>query len=338
MADFTKRAQVIKIPDALGLMIYLQTIIKQVRPDNTNNSAFHYTDLNGFMSIIDNHELWLSNVNFINDRNELQDGISICQKVINNYLEGNLTKKQKHGLDIILSKLNDGSSDGSWATNKFDVFASSFCKEGDLLTQWRGYGSNGGIAIGFDQQQLQDCRLMDSNLYNKEISNGTNPEEMMPHNELIPFLQKVIYDDYEKEVIVKIILDLYLDSLDQQKNDVLFDLACSEFSDIIFRYIPLFKNKSFFSEQELRYIYSIKETKRKLIDFRTRNGLILPFVKLKLLDYNCRPLKYLPISKIVIGPCLHSEDLLKSVKYFLKNSGNLELVDNVTPSVIPYRG
>ena len=350
MTNIVRREQVVAIPNPFSLMLYLQEEIKQMRPDNENNTAFHYTDLSGFISIIQNRELWMSNVSFINDRNEMQDGISICQKMIRDYLNGDLTCNQKNGLEIIWSKLDKGISGGSWDSNKFDMFASCFCMEGDLLTQWRGYGENGGIAIGFDQRQLrQCCRLMASNLYNEEIRNGTEPERMLPHNEMTPLLKKVIYDDTEKEIIIKIILDLCLESLDYQNDDALLEWVCSEFTDIIFRYMPLFKNSSFFSEQELRYVFSAETSKTmriaaaplrrtQIIDFRTRNGLILPFIKFKLLDVNCRPLRSLPIKKIVIGPCLHNEDLLESVKYFLENTNNSELIDRVISSDVPFRG
>ena len=317
---------------------------EQIIPAPHKPFAYHYTDLNGFISIIQNREFWISNVNFLNDHRELEDGIGICKKVIMQHLEKDLPEIQLLALRKVLEKLESGRSDGSWAVKKSDIFSMSFCSIGDLLPQWRGYGRNAGVSIGFNLSAFGQCKLME--LIDYKIIASTNPYEMHPEYGALPLLQPVIYDDDAKKHAIKVILAYFINMLeplrstDSQETDLEFNVACSEITDVIFRYIVLFKDKSFFSEEELRYVYTIfsSSSRRPRIDFRERNGIILPYIKFKLLDKNCHPLIDLPISDIIVGPCLQQDYLIDSIKYFLQNSGNQGLANLVRASKIPFRG
>ena len=62
----------------------------------------------------------------------------------------------------------------------------------------------------------------------------------------------------------------------------------------------------------------------------------MPYIKLKILDCNCRPLKSFPIREIIVGPGLRQQKTIESVKYFLEKNGFNDLVSKVNASDIPY--
>lgn len=63
----------------------------------------------------------------------------------------------------------------------------------------------------------------------------------------------------------------------------------------------------------------------------------MPYLKLKILDANCRPHDTFPVSDIVIAPGSQQNYVADSVKYFLDRSGYEYLSDKVRTSQIPYR-
>ena len=75
----------------------------------TVKDVYHYTDMNGFISIMQNKELWLTHIRFMNDRKEYLEGRELCK----------------------------------------DVFSLSLSHSRDSLDMWRGYGQSSGIAIGY---------------------------------------------------------------------------------------------------------------------------------------------------------------------------------------------
>lgn len=75
----------------------------------------------------------------------------------------------------------------------------------------------------------------------------------------------------------------------------------------------------------------------KRILFRKRDGILLPYIKIIILDVNCRPHNFFPISDIIVAPSSQREYVADSVKYFLEKSGYEYLVDKVRISEIPYR-
>lgn len=102
---------------------------------------YHYTDINGFIGIMNNQELWASNTKFLNDKAEGKEGLQLTKEIITEHLE-------KGGLNVYFECLNMDLQNVINSGSKEDIYSISFCRESDLLSQWRGYGKNGGIAIG----------------------------------------------------------------------------------------------------------------------------------------------------------------------------------------------
>lgn len=218
--------------------------------------------------------------------------------------------------------------------NSKDIFSLSFCNNGDVLTQWQFYG-NEGIAIGVENavSSFDAITFMNEDQYDEEIEEVT-PDEMLPHDEIRLFPKRIIYKDDEKIEIFESIIKIGINFIKKYPDAV--DMCIEGISDVLFYYFALMKDAHFEHERELRFLHYFNKDNRR-IHFRKRNGILLPYIKMKILNVNCRPHKVFPIGDIVIAPSSQKEYVADSVKYFLEKSGYEYLVDKVRISEIPYR-
>lgn len=307
--------------------------------------VYHYTDMSGFISIIQNRELWLSHIRFMNDRKEYLDGRELCEEVINELITSKYSKHAEF-LNTVLKNLENEISTGYFARSSKDVFSLSLTHCRDSLDMWRGYGQSSGIAIGFDgnaSMQLPGFAMMRKEQYEDElIKHENNPERMRPKDEILLLATNILYAEEKKKTVLCDMLDVVVEHLEllQSRNvkwaeESAIDCATSALFDIF----PYLKNEGFRNENECRIVenftYSHNDVPLKIY-YRERNGLILPYIKYVMLDRNCRPLKEWPIKEIVVGPGLKQKDAVESVKYFLEKQGMNDLIEKVVTSDIPY--
>jgi hypothetical protein len=111
--------------------------LEQVSPPTT---LFHYTGQKGLLGIIKSGELWASKVQYMNDSTEFGYGITLAKELIYKRMEE--TGKNDDLFKFVFQRLD--------TINMINICAVSFCRDRDLLSQWRGYaGAGGGYAIGF---------------------------------------------------------------------------------------------------------------------------------------------------------------------------------------------
>jgi hypothetical protein len=122
---------------------------------------YHYTNSTGLKGILETSSLWATDADFLNDAQELQFGrLQLCDALI-------AQAESLHPRDLI-----GYSADSSRAailrsavdylrrgdvisrSRAEQVYVACFCDHDDLLSQWRGYGSSGGYAIGFRSESL----------------------------------------------------------------------------------------------------------------------------------------------------------------------------------------
>ena len=103
---------------------------KGVIIEKSFETMFHYTDINALPSILRNDEivLWATNCLYLNDSQEINEGISVIERTL---------KK----------KLHQGSFRNYYVT--------SFSGNGDEMSMWRMYASDGhGCALGFNPKLI----------------------------------------------------------------------------------------------------------------------------------------------------------------------------------------
>ena len=125
--------------------IFSYTLDKYVKAVKDVKPQYHYTDINGFMGIMQNKELWATSTRFLNDKNEYIEGLLLAQKIAGDYSK-TCADKEKKFLNSFQRMIQDRIDKGC----NQDIYSISFCECGDLLSQWRGYGKQGGVSLGFD--------------------------------------------------------------------------------------------------------------------------------------------------------------------------------------------
>ena len=314
---------------------YLRTV-KDIKPQ------YHYTDINGFMGIMQNQELWATNTRFLNDINECIEGLLLAQSITREYSEA-CTTKQKRFLEVFYKVVQERIDRGS----NQNIYSISFCEDGDLLSQWRGYGKKGGVAIGFDltpfEIKYEDKKIfrrfsfMDRHYYESvSLEKRKKDDFVSTDGESRVELRKVIYDKKEQEEILEDLIDIGMEVIEQDKfvgneekivNDILYS----------FDYLlPIFKNKGFREEREIRYIWRDDSTRK--IYFRERNGILIPYIKCMIRDCNCKKIEKFPVKDIIVGPQEKQKEVIDGIKYFLECNEYEYLIDKVRASEIPFRG
>jgi len=105
----------------------------------------HYTDAFGAHGIITSNCLWATATQFSNDSSEIEYAVSIASEIIEEIWAGkkNMTPWEKvladHLVQLCRTSLHTFGQ----------PFIVSFCEDGDLLSQWRGYGSASGFSLAF---------------------------------------------------------------------------------------------------------------------------------------------------------------------------------------------
>lgn len=331
----------VKFPD---LMMLMPDIDKKFNLNNTSKEdiLYHYTGIDGFMSILQNRDFWISNIRFMNDAQEFKNGCEICKQILQDRIAGfgqnlrDLEKKHKVYYEELLKICDDYKSGGIFPIISMDIFALSLCEEGDLLTQWQVYGQS-GVSIGFknDYTSIENgIALMNEDQYNEEIKK-IDPNQMKPHDELCFFVHNVIYDDQTKKELIETILQYGIDFINAFPKDNV-DMATEGISDTLFYYFALMKDGHFSHEREKRLLIITNRDDSK-IHFRSRKGVLVPYLKMKILDLNCRPHKKFPIEEIVIAPGHQQAYVADSIRYFLKKKQLGYLADKIRMSNIPYR-
>ena len=259
----------------------------------------HYTDLNGLFGIVEHKEFWLSNVSFLNDREELSHGLAAAKAIV---VELQKRAPEKDMRREILNKLVRRMSGRSIP----DTYVACFCEKPDLLSQWRGYGSVQGVSIHFNGAGLKD----------NFVRSGTE-------------LYQVVYGNVQTKKQVE---DAIAASVPEIQHEIDWLLGNTdkeieaEFFKLVSRLAPKFKHSGFEEECEWRLV--LQEPDASEIQFRARGKVLLPYVKLP-------TVRQLPIEAITVGPGDEDGQVAASVQFFLAKRGYTEV--SVRRSETPYR-
>ena len=101
---------------------------------------YHYCSPEAFLNIIQGRKIWLSNSQNMSDYLEG----SWIVGIINETLSELISTYSQDAINKVANTYN---------ISKFSPYICCFSEDGDLLSQWRGYASDGhGFAIGFDSK------------------------------------------------------------------------------------------------------------------------------------------------------------------------------------------
>lgn len=270
---------------------------------------FHYTDVGAVFSILKYETLWATDVRFLNDSEEMHNGISILVDYIKHQAQ-NFPERHEFFTSAVEYVERGLAGKAGYGIERRPVYVCSFSRAEDLLSQWRAYGS---YAIEFEVDDI-------------------------PHN-----LLDCVYDGDEKisQASTTALQSLMVISNDLRLNDGMLGAEGVEsFSDLV-ELAATFKHSSFSEEQEVRIIVGHDidpEIEDGLdINFRSRGDVLIPYVKLNV--------PFESIRAIHIGPMKDQELAYISMKSYVEMLHlNREITAlnyghkiNVIKSSIPYR-
>jgi hypothetical protein len=280
------------------------------------HDLWHYTTAVPLISMIENRELWATNAVFMNDQTEISHAAWLLQRLVGEPDGG--AADATHGatdapadrvIRDVLLRLHD----------YIEIYVTCFCAVPDLLSQWRGYGSSGGYAIGFDSSSLP----------------ALGPRPLT--------LARVTYDPGEQERQLEKLLmswrSLFQEvDLPQQPWE---HVAAMLFAQTFALLAITFKSKAFAEEQEWRLFLVRTRLPQPLPDepftmhFTERNGLIIPYVRLTPPPHSLGPLP-LPIIAVTVGPSRYPQLASAGVWHLLGRHGLATRV-SIQTSTAPLR-
>ena len=108
-----------------------------------NNLVYHYCSTEVFSKILCGKKLRISDIRRSNDSKEIK---FLFEKFVEEKKKyGEKAEPAIKGFEFMLDE----------ALKRETIFALSFSSKRDLLSQWRGYAPDGGVAIGFDRNKLK---------------------------------------------------------------------------------------------------------------------------------------------------------------------------------------
>lgn len=333
---------------------------------------FHYTNAAGLAGIIQSQTLWATHYDYLNDSEEIRHFLegrlpNILRPVIDSLLD-ELIKQDRNTQSLIDREegkektINRSIEETLAALVKTllsnqegeeplaEPYIISFCSTKDkddrvnehgLLSQWRGYGRDGGYAIVFDTARLS--QLLEK--IGKKWENG-----------LHLFFGDIVYssdpdpkfsDEFDEDLSV--IKNFYEDSFREKDKprgqdkvfSALMRCACrykhwgfKEENEVRIIAIPHTRNKEFREDMSADGII-IREVPQK---HSLRLGALVPFIDL-FEGITSVPAEPLPIERIIVGPTASDQERQRRIRAveILLNQYGIEGI-KVSASEIPYIG
>jgi hypothetical protein len=122
------------------------------------DTLFHYTTAAGLLGILSSSTLWATDLRFLNDAQEALYARDLFMEMI---WGADPATQPGHPLHDNAKAFGETFVEyRKWVVKdlnspKFPVYVTCFCESGDLLSQWRAYGTDHGYAIGVKPDVLK---------------------------------------------------------------------------------------------------------------------------------------------------------------------------------------
>jgi len=273
---------------------------------------YHYTTCGGLKGILDSRSIWCSHIKYFSDPQEWIYGerivISKIEKLLSDEKDPNI-KELLENFRMFIKSLT---------LSFYDIYAACFCKDGNLLSQWRSYSNKGGgYSLGF---------TFDSN------TKITYDFENMDYSKL-SVLRKIIYDVKTQNLLIDEALTKLIESgrsaiIRMLKNENSLQIGfinqmAMGFANRLVEVIISMKNPVFEREDEWRLIiFKRKFDSQKEVEFREKNEELIPYLPASIYTEKEKKLIF-PINSIRIGPGLDTEKVRYSLELLNKNHSEI---------------
>jgi len=302
---------------------------------------YHYTNSAGLKGILETNSLWATATAFLNDSLELQFGRpQLCDAL----------QAQAESLDpgdrnpdggpdwsraaIIRSAVDylrrgDANSrtnagqvyDAISRANAEQVYVACFCDHDDLLSQWRGYGSSAGYAIGFRSESLPvpAPSLAEVPFIRPDGLTRVLDPSQPPESSLVQV-------QYGESAIIPMV-DQVLKQMAQRPSGHPGSTGWAEAVLLAEPALASIKHEAFAEEREWRLLTA--EVGSRTTGFRVTALGLVPYIELPV---NLRG----ALHEIVVGPGNHSDVRMLGLARMLQHLGLREV--SIRASSVPYRG
>lgn len=241
-----------KVSHAINRMVRtFDTKARPMKSLSNNDILYHYTSIDKLFSILDGDSFWASRSRFSNDSTE--------DKVMGQEW---ISEQQYYGDNYIIS----------------------FCEDGDILSQWRGYCYKGGASIGLKFNSPKTYTVCKNNKLDDEIEMKAGKNVDLYMNCPLPVIYCQTNFSNPQGVDVKEEFSDKWDSIQQDYDNITI-------ADLV----PYLKNSCFSDELEYRLV------------FDNTQGDLEEFVQFRVLDDGTR----IPYLVVRYGNLLERGRLLK---------------------------
>ena len=316
----------------------------------------HYTSVAGLLGILESHSLRATHSAFQNDSTEFSLFFKWrLAKLLESGIRAELAAdpelrvlpqfaKTPQEADAVVTGYAADMADAIRRTSSrlhepyltcFSAAANKRVADDGLLSQWRGYGKDGGYALVFDAKRLEELLVIEGASfwyehahwgdvhYHQDESDLTNaePEILMAEDSLRDAIRRYIKSPVAAEL--------------ESTFEPVAILSC------------LYKHWGFHEEREVRVVAilpgeELAREGRILGESRpvrqpktfVRNGTPVPYLDLFSQAGECA-VNHLPILRVIVGPHPQSELRCQAVKLLLRTKG---IDAGVSISQIPYVG
>lgn len=318
-----------------------------------HKELMHYTSAAGLYGIVTSKTLWASHTSFLNDAEEVVGFLDrrlpmILKPEIERHVAESVEltiqaeKASQQGCDLLdqrWRRFSEGFKEAQEKTQ--DHYVTSFCTASDdwvsqngLLSQWRGYGPDGGYAIVFDAEGLYALLAKDASIYHdsEETLIFGDVQYDQDIGDFSFILDKQILEHVRR---VRDRFAAYLRRPEDRQNYEAFDS--------IALLSTFWKHRGFQEEREVRIVVGEPSPKiqlkianevttpfRRIYSF-PRNGITVPCIHL----FEDQNLEILPIRRIIVGPHPDKLQRERAVEILLRNHG---IDAEVSVSATPFRG
>jgi hypothetical protein len=216
---------------------------------------YHYTSVDALLSILATKRMWATNLLYTNDPTDLTHGERIIGAALDEAMASCSNAFTCKWLDCFkqTTRIN---------LERNDRYSISFCTNGDLLSQWRGYGAaGGGFAMGWDS-----------------VSEFPG----------LPMRVGITYDEQTQQTVVRDIITTHVEhvaGIGSTPDDAEFErlkYATGSLGVYLSLCLSYFKHPAFTAEDEFRWVYEALDhalPEGLQLFFRRFGTIVKPYVE-----------------------------------------------------------
>lgn len=270
---------------------------------------YYYTSVETMRFILENGNIYATNLRYMNDSKEYVNGLCELQKIIN-------IKLAKSGIMITKNRLNDE------IRNEVTSYSISFSKAEDLLSQWSMYAGESGVCLGFSFTGEEKY---------KAYKEGSQKERDYVSSDSCPIFPRKVYyctkSEMSRPEYEETIKNIWQELKERNPNPTIEDIKGN--LDYLWKDMtPYVKRVEFKAEAEYRLVFDWPLLLQPFrIDYRNDHHVLKPY-----LDIECE--NGWPINEIIVGPGFNQEAVYQSIQHFLKHRKKKSIT--LRKSRIPY--